>query len=71
MASTSEYYRHCAEQSLRHAEESVLANVRERHLHSAKAWQEMAERTEKIETSRLERQEREIAARLPDDGKSD
>lgn len=69
MANSSEYYRACAEQSLRDAEASILANVRERHLHSA-AWQAMAERADKIEANRLEHQEREISARLPDDGKS-
>lgn len=67
MANSSEYYRHCAEQSLRHAEASILANARERHLHSAAAWQAMAERVAKIEANRRESQERGISARLPDD----
>ena len=70
MANSSAFYRACAEQSLRDAEASILANVREIHLHSAAAWQAMAERTDKIEANRLEHQEREISARLPDDGKS-
>lgn len=69
MANTSEYYRHCAEESLRHAEASILANVRERHLHSAAAWQAMAERVAKIEANRRESQERELSSRLRDHGR--
>jgi hypothetical protein len=60
MTATSAFYRACAEQSLRDAEASLLANVRDRHLHSAAAWQAMADRTAKIEASRRER--RDMAA---------
>ncbi|MBB3954540.1 hypothetical protein [Novosphingobium sediminicola] len=69
MANTSEYYQHCAEESLHHAEASILANVRERHLHSAAAWQAMAERVAKIEANRRESQERELSSRLRDHGR--
>ena len=48
--------RACAEQSRRHAKDSQLANVRERHLSSAAAWEAIADRTEKTEASRLARQ---------------
>ena len=55
MATTSSHYRACAQQSLRDAEVSSLANVRERHLHSAKAWLAMAERAAQVEAARHER----------------
>jgi len=55
MATTSTHYRECAEKSLRAAELTSLANVRERHLHSARTWQAMAERSEEIEAAREER----------------
>lgn len=66
MANSSAFYRACAEQSLRNAEESQLANVRERHLHSAKAWQAMADRIAGVEAKRRERQDSERSARMPD-----
>lgn len=62
MANSSAFYRACAEQSLRDAEASILANVRELHLHSAAAWQAIAERTDKIEAKRRERQAGEPSA---------
>jgi hypothetical protein len=43
--------------SLRDAEVSSLANVRERHLHSAKAWQTMAERAARVEQARQQQQD--------------
>lgn len=55
MATTSSHYRACAQQSLRDAEVSSLANVRERHLHSAKAWLAMAERAAQVEAARQKR----------------
>ncbi|EGD57608.1 hypothetical protein Y88_1441 [Novosphingobium nitrogenifigens DSM 19370] len=57
MATTSNHYRACAEKSLRDAEVSSLANVRERHLHSAKAWQTMAERAARVEQARQQQQD--------------
>jgi hypothetical protein len=57
MANTSAYYLACAEQSLRDAEASTLVNVRERHLHSAAAWQAMAARAAKVEASRIARED--------------
>ncbi|MBU6206967.1 MAG: hypothetical protein KGQ42_04710 [Alphaproteobacteria bacterium] len=68
MTATSAFYRACAEQSLRDAEASLLMNARERHLHSAAAWQAMAERAAKIEASRRERQRIEPTDRLADHG---
>lgn len=66
MSNSSAYYRACAEQSLRDAEASLLANVRERHLHSAKAWHAMADRIAGIEAKRREPQYSERSARMPE-----
>lgn len=68
MMATSDHYQACADQSLRDAQASILANVRERHLHSAKAWQAMADRAAGIERSRRERQELAQSAATPDQG---
>jgi hypothetical protein len=46
-----------APNSLRDAEASTLVNVRERHLHSAAAWQAMAARAAKVEASRIARED--------------
>lgn len=61
MANSSAFYQACAEQSLRNAAASVLVNVRERHLHSAKAWQAMADRFASIEANRREIQDNQTS----------
>ena len=66
MANTSAFYQACAEQSLRDAEASVLSNVREQHLHSARAWQALANRIAKIEASRRNSQISAKAGIQPD-----
>ena len=68
MTATSAFYHACSEQSLRDADASLLANVRDRHLHSAAAWQAMAERAGKIEASRRERQDAGQIVLVPDHG---
>lgn len=68
MTATSAFYQACAEQSLRDAEASILANVRERHLHSAQAWRAMAERSAKIEESRRQRQDAAQSVSVSDHG---
>jgi len=68
MTATSAFYQACAKQSLRDAEASILTNVRERHLHSAAAWQAMAERSAKIEESRRQRQDAAQPVTVSDHG---
>ncbi|WP_420383759.1 hypothetical protein [Novosphingobium sp.] len=58
MSGSSEFYLACAAQSLRDAEASTLANVRDRCLRSAASWQAMATRTAEIETSRRAREKK-------------
>jgi hypothetical protein len=65
MANTSAFYQACAEQSLRDAE-AGLSNVREQHLHSARAWQALADRIAKIEASRRNSQISAKAGIQPD-----
>lgn len=55
MPSMSDVYLASAAQSRREASQSTLANVRERCLRSAAAWQAMGERAKLIETRREER----------------
>lgn len=55
MSAMSDVYLAYAEQSRAEAEESTLANVREKCLRSAVAWQAMGERAKLIETRRDER----------------
>jgi len=68
VTATSTFYQACAEQSLRDADASILANVRSLHLHSAEAWQAMADRTAKIEASRRERQDAGQTVRIAENG---
>lgn len=68
MTATSAFYQACAEQSLRDADASILANVRSLHLLSASAWQAMADRTARIEASRRARLESAVAAEVAHHG---
>jgi undecaprenyl pyrophosphate synthase len=52
MSASSDFYLASAEKARREAEVSTLANVRERCLRSAAAWQEMAEKAIRVEVER-------------------
>ena len=52
MTAPSAFYRTCAAASLREANASPLANVRDQHLRAAKAWQMLAARAAWIESNR-------------------
>ncbi|NBC35113.1 hypothetical protein GTZ99_00905 [Novosphingobium sp. FSY-8] len=52
MTAPATHYQACADAALREASASALTNVRDRHLRSAKAWQDLADRAVEIETNR-------------------
>ena len=64
MTAPSDLYRACAAQSREDAAQSTLANVRDRHLRSASAWQAMADRAALMESARLERDAAALARKV-------
>ena len=57
-------YRLRADEARRAAAEATLANVRERHLGAAAAWEAMADRAARIDHGRAENATRKAAAAL-------
>ena len=57
MSIQSNFYQTRAEEERTKAEGSTLANVRDGHLRAAAAWQAMADKLERAETARAEREE--------------
>ena len=64
MSATSEYYLKQAIQNEEEAAGAGLDNVRDRHLRSALAWRQMAERLTRAETIRAAREEHKAADAL-------
>jgi hypothetical protein len=62
MATNEEFYRARAEEARAEAEEASLANVRDRCIRSATAWQVMADRAARGERLRAEEQAKRAAA---------
>ena len=62
MASGLDFYVARASEARSEADAALLANVRERCLRSAAAWDAMAERARKTERSRLGRETQGLAA---------
>ncbi|WP_109809304.1 hypothetical protein [Sphingosinithalassobacter portus] len=62
MSTEAETFRARADAEGAHAEQSDLSNVRDRHLRSQKAWEAMADRSERVAVQRA-RKEAEKAAR--------
>lgn len=61
MATTREFYLARAAEARAEAEASNLENVRERHLRSATAWEEMANRVARTDRMRAETETRKAA----------
>lgn len=61
MATTREFYLARAAEARAEAEASNLENVRERHLRSATAWEEMANRVARTDRMRAETEIRKAA----------
>ena len=61
MATTREFYLARAAEARAQAEASTLDNVRERHLRSATAWEEMADRVARTDRMRAETEAKKAA----------
>ena len=59
MSVTRDYYLKQAAQNEQEAADTALDNVRERHLRSALAWRQMAERLTRAEAMRATRDDKE------------
>ena len=57
MSATIEFYVAQAEKCTAEAQASALTQVRDRNLRAAAAWQAMADKLERAETARAEREE--------------
>ena len=62
MPTHEDFYRDRADEARRAAEASDLANVRERCLRSAAAWQEMADRARRTDRMRTEAEAKKAEA---------
>ena len=62
MSATLDFYRLRADEARRAAEAATLANVRERHLGAAAAWDAMADRAARTDRGRAENEARKAAA---------
>ena len=65
MSSQYEFYRARAEEARAEAEATVLANVRERCVRAAEAWEAMAARAQRSETNRARAEAEKAAAAAP------
>lgn len=61
MAVTEDFYRERAAEARAAAGESDLANVAERHLRAATAWEHMADRVRRTRDARVANEERKTA----------
>ena len=61
MSQTQQFYRDRAADARRDAEATSLANVRDRFLHAADAWEQMAARLARTERGRAETEARKAA----------
>ena len=64
MSTQEEFYRTRADEARADAEAATLANVRERCLRSAVAWEQMADRARRTDRQRAETEARKAAAAL-------
>jgi len=60
LSTLAQTYRAHAARAAADAEATDLENVRERNLRSARAWDEMAERQDRTEQARLERETKTV-----------